>query len=256
MSSAVQSKLALAHDLRRSVRQKEGLMLHYQPQVDLRSGQVTSFEALLRWTHPTRGNVSPSEFIPIAESSGLICELGAWTMREAAVQARAWLDMGELPRRVAVNISATQILHTDIVREIKKVLKDTELPRHLLSLELTESVFADHSERHLGRVLGELKRLGVTLALDDFGTEYSSLSRLTQLPFDALKIDRLFVHDVKNQGARANSCGGSSHWATGWGCRCAQKVPKRRRNFPFSVSWDAIRFRASCSHAPWQRQGR
>ncbi|KAB2937175.1 MAG: EAL domain-containing protein [Hyphomicrobium sp.] len=200
MSSAVQSKLALAHDLRRSVRQKEGLMLHYQPQVDLRSGQVTSFEALLRWTHPTRGNVSPSEFIPIAESSGLICELGAWTMREAAVQARAWLDMGELPRRVAVNISATQILHTDIVREIKKVLKDTELPRHLLSLELTESVFADHSERHLGRVLGELKRLGVTLALDDFGTEYSSLSRLTQLPFDALKIDRLFVHDVKKSG--------------------------------------------------------
>jgi EAL domain-containing protein (putative c-di-GMP-specific phosphodiesterase class I) len=156
------------------------------------------FEALMRWTHPTFGNVPPSEFIPIAESSQLICDLGLWILREAAVQAKAWLDAGEPPREVAVNVSAAQIWHTDFVSDVVRVLKETGLPAHLLCLELTESLLADHAEGRVRRVLMELHRLGLSLALDDFGTDYSSLGYLTQLPFDKLKIDRIFIGGIEN----------------------------------------------------------
>lgn len=202
MSEAVQHKIALARDLRHAVDDDFGLAVHYQPQVDLASGRVTGFEALMRWTHPTFGNVPPSEFIPIAESSQLICDLGIWIMRRAARQAKAWLDAGEPARKVAVNVSAAQIWNTDIASDVARILRETGLPPHLLCLELTESLLADHTEARFRGVLVALKDIGVTLALDDFGTDYSSLGYLTQMPFDFLKIDRLFVDGI-TETARA-----------------------------------------------------
>jgi EAL domain-containing protein (putative c-di-GMP-specific phosphodiesterase class I) len=150
----------------------------------------------MRWKHPTFGNIPPADFIPIAESSQLICDLGLWIVREAAMQAMAWLDAGEAPREVAVNVSAAQIWHTDFVNDVVRVLEETGLPPHLLCLELTESLLADHAEGRVRTVLTEFNRLGVTLALDDFGTDYSSLGYLTQLPFDKLKIDRIFIGGI------------------------------------------------------------
>jgi diguanylate cyclase (GGDEF)-like protein len=200
MHTAVQHKTALARDLRSAVSENVGLSVHYQPQIDLSTGRVTGFEGLMRWNHPTRGNVPPSEFIPVAESSRLICDLGLWILRQAALQAKAWLDAGEPPREVAVNMSAAQIWRTDVVREVADVLKETALPPHLLCIELTESLLADNAEGRVRGVLKALKGLGVTLALDDFGTDYSSLGYLTQLPFDKLKIDRVFVDGITDSG--------------------------------------------------------
>ena len=196
MNAVVQHKMALARDLRRAVSEGTELAVHYQPQIDLVTGRVTGYEALMRWNHPTRGNVPPSEFIPIAESSHLICDLGLWILRQSALQAKAWLDAGEPPREVAVNVSAAQIWHTDLLSEVAGVLKEADLPPNLLCLELTESLMADHAEGRVRTVLGALKELGVTLALDDFGTNYSSLGYLKQLPFDKLKIDRMFVDRI------------------------------------------------------------
>lgn len=196
MDTAMQYKLALAKDLRRALSSDTGLSTHFQPQLDLATGRVVGFEALLRWTHPERGVVPPSEFVPIAESSSLICELGNWILRRAAVQAKNWLDAGLPPREVAVNVSAAQIWNSDFVGEVSRVLAETGLPPHLLCLELTESLMADHSEGRVRGALKALKALGVTLALDDFGTHYSSLGYLAQLPIDKLKIDRVFVHGV------------------------------------------------------------
>jgi len=196
MSEAVQHKIALARDLRRAIESHAGLAVHYQPQIDLATNRVTGFEALMRWTHPIFGSVPPSEFIPIAESSQLICELGVWIMREAARQAKSWLDAGEPEREVAVNVSAAQLWNTDLVDEVARILEETGLPPHLLCLELTESLLADYSEARFRGVLLALKKLGVMLALDDFGTDYSSLGYLTQLPFDKLEIDRVFVDGI------------------------------------------------------------
>ena len=196
MNTAVQHKIAIARELRRAITENVGLTVHYQPQVSLANGRVIGFEALMRWSHPTLGNISPAEFIPIAESSQLICDLGLWILRQAAAQAKAWLDAGEAAREIAVNVSAAQIWHTDFVRDVAEVLQETGLPAHLLCLELTESLLADHAGGRVRSVLTALKGLGVTLALDDFGTGYSSLGYLTQLPFDTIKIDRIFVDGI------------------------------------------------------------
>jgi diguanylate cyclase (GGDEF)-like protein len=208
MNTAVQHKIAIARELRRAMTENVGLTVHYQPQVSLSSGRVTGFEALMRWSHPTLGNIPPAEFIPIAESSQLICDLGLWILRRAAFQAKTWLDAGEGAREIAVNVSAAQIWHTDFVRDVAEVLKETGLPPHLLCLELTESLLADHAEGRVRGVLNELKSLGVTLALDDFGTGYSSLGYLTQLPFDTIKIDRIFA---QTRRAHENSLKVSLH---------------------------------------------
>jgi diguanylate cyclase (GGDEF)-like protein len=203
MNTAVQHKIAIARELRRAITENVGLNVYYQPQVSLSDGRVTGFEALMRWNHPTLGNIPPSEFIPIAESSQLICDLGLWILRQAALQAKAWLDAGEVQREIAVNVSAAQIWHTDFVHDVAEVLKETGLPPHLLCLELTESLLADHAGGRVRGVLTALKSLGVTLALDDFGTGYSSLGYLTQLPFDTIKIDRIFVDGIaESESAR------------------------------------------------------
>ena len=206
-AQAVEQRLDLGRHLRRAV-EAGTLKAHYQPQVDLRAGRVTGFEALLRWTHPERGPISPAEFIPIAESSGLIVDLGLWVLREACRQGRAWLDAGLPPRSVSVNVSPAQIWSTDFETAVSTVLTETGFPAELLCLELTESLFVDHTEQRISRTLTALSGLGVRLALDDFGSGYSSLGYLTRLPFDRLKVDRAFVDGISTAPEKRKLLGG------------------------------------------------
>lgn len=192
MSRTVQARLNLARDLRHAIDNND-LETRYQGQVDLRSSKVAGFETLVRWKHPIRGYISPAEFIPVAESSSLICDIGIWVLRDACMTGRAWLDSGEPERMISVNVSAAQIWQTDFEADVLEVLKETGYPPHLLCLELTESVFADHGEGRVRGALAMLKAAGIRLALDDFGTGYSSLGYLNELPFDELKIDRCFI---------------------------------------------------------------
>ncbi|WP_426440240.1 EAL domain-containing protein [Bradyrhizobium genosp. P] len=206
-AQAVDQRLDLARHLRHAV-EAGALKADYQPQLDLKTGRVTGFEALLRWTHPERGPISPAEFIPIAESSGLIVDLGLWVLREACRQGRAWLDAG-LPRRsVSVNVSPAQIWNVDFETAVSAVLAETGFPAELLCLELTESLFVDHTEQRINRTLTALSGLGARLALDDFGSGYSSLGYLTRLPFDRLKVDRAFVEGISTAPEKRKLLGG------------------------------------------------
>jgi EAL domain-containing protein (putative c-di-GMP-specific phosphodiesterase class I) len=166
-------------------------VVFYQPIFDSVTLEVTGFEALVRWPHPTRGEISPDEFISVAEESGLIVELGHWVMETACAEAVRW----DGSRRIAVNLSPKQFLEPDLTGRVASVLAKTGLPGELLTLEVTEGVLIDNSDRALA-AMSYLKDLGVRLALDDFGTGYSSLSYLRRFPFDCLKIDRSFVRTL------------------------------------------------------------
>lgn len=155
LSEIVQDKIILARDLARALGSGEGLHLHYQPQVDLVTSKVVGFEALIRWKHPTRGNVPPSEFIPLAESSKLICDLGLWVVRQACLQLIAWDQAGHPRREVAVNVSAAQFWFSDLENDVQKVVLETGAPPELLCLEVTESMFVRDAE---GRVLRAFRR--------------------------------------------------------------------------------------------------
>jgi diguanylate cyclase (GGDEF)-like protein/PAS domain S-box-containing protein len=206
-AQAVEQRLDLGRHLRHAVEQG-ALNAHYQAQVDLATGRVIGFESLLRWTHPERGPISPAEFIPIAESSGLIVDLGLWVLRESCRQARVWLDSGLPPRSVSVNVSPAQFWNMDFETAVSAVLAETGLPPDLLCLELTESLFVDHSEQRISKTLTALSALGVRLALDDFGSGYSSLGYLTRLPFDRLKVDRSFVDGIATKPEKRKLLGG------------------------------------------------
>jgi diguanylate cyclase (GGDEF)-like protein/PAS domain S-box-containing protein len=198
MSERMREKTKLARDLRAALDADDQLELRFQPQVSLATGQVCGFEALARWRHPDRGFIPPDVFIPIAESSSLICDLGLWVLRAACRQHVAWVAAGEAPRDMAVNVSATQIFQTDFDADVARILQETGMPAALLTLEVTETVFAADGQNKVRRVLDNLAALGVRLALDDFGTGYSSLGYLNQLHFDKLKIDRCFVHGIEH----------------------------------------------------------
>jgi diguanylate cyclase (GGDEF)-like protein len=180
--------------LRRALDRQE-FVLHYQPKVNLESGTVIGAEALIRWRHPDRGLVPPSQFVPIAEACGLIVPIGQWVLREACRQARSWQDAG-LPRLpVSVNLSAIEFKSKTFLEDVRRILDETRLEARYLELELTESILMDHSETTID-MLQALKSMGVKLAIDDFGTGYSSLSYLTQLPIDCLKVDQSFVRQL------------------------------------------------------------
>ena len=174
----------------------EQLELHYQPIVDVSSQVIVGFEALLRWQHPERGLVSPLEFIPLAEETGLIVPIGRWVLQEATRQAAAWQNRSPLGRlRMSVNVSVRQFQHPDLVGDVADALHRSGLHPSLLTLEITESLFAQDIEEATHKI-GLLKDLGVRLALDDFGTGYSSLSYLRRFPIGTLKIDKSFIDDV------------------------------------------------------------
>jgi diguanylate cyclase (GGDEF)-like protein/PAS domain S-box-containing protein len=197
-----QERLSLENALRLSL-EREGLELHYQPKVDLATGRIMGVEALARWQHPSTGEqISPQRFIPIAEESGLIQHLGAWALRQACRQNRAWQDAGLSPIVVAVNLSAAQLRQPDLVDSIAGILAETGLDAAWLELELTESALMDDPD-HANVVLNRLKGLGLRLAIDDFGTGYSSLSYLSQFPVDQLKIDASFVKEIDSDATAA-----------------------------------------------------
>ena len=186
------------HLLREAVLQ-DALRLHYQPQIQLATGQLTGFEALVRWQHPERGLLGPDEFIPLAESRGLVTPIGRWVLREACRQMKAWHDEG-LPRvPVAVNVSAMEFRQRNIVDEIKQVLADTGLSPEFLEIEITETTLMQHAE-HSRTTLQDMRALGVAVTVDDFGTGYSSLAYLKRYPLDKIKVDRSFVIDTPNDG--------------------------------------------------------
>jgi diguanylate cyclase (GGDEF)-like protein/PAS domain S-box-containing protein len=179
----------------RTALERQELALHYQPKINLRTGAITGAEALVRWTHPTRGPVSPGQFIPVAEDCGLILPIGNWVLREACRQAHAWLEAGLPLASIAVNISAMEFRHEDFLDGIFAALDDTRLHPKFLELELTESVLMKRAES-AASVLQTLRARGVQLAIDDFGTGFSSLSYLRRFPIDALKIDQSFVRQI------------------------------------------------------------
>ena len=187
-------RLVLERFLRHALDQNE-FEVYYQPKIDLITGCVTGMEALLRWMHPGMGMISPVKFIPLAEETGLIVPIGAWVLRAACAQNRAWVDEGLPPIRVAVNLSARQFAQDGLHSTIVSILEETGLSPELLELEITESVTMDNPE-HAASLLRKLKTLGIRLAIDDFGTGYSSLSYLKRFPIDNVKIDRSFIKDI------------------------------------------------------------
>ncbi len=194
MDARMQDRRALELDLRAAFAKNE-LELYYQPIVNLQTGRVSCFEALLRWTHETRGAVSPAEFVPLAEEIGLITQLGSWVLKEACRTAAQWPD----DVRIAVNLSPVQFRSLALISEVEAALEDSGLAPDRLELEITETVLLRHTEMTLS-ILQRLRKLGVRISMDDFGTGYSSLSYLRTFPFDKIKIDRSFIKDVVHHG--------------------------------------------------------
>ena len=197
MNDLANERLALEHSLRRALERNE-LLLHYQPKVDLGTGRIVGAEALLRWQHPEWGLIAPERFIPIAEETGLIVQIGAWVIRTACNQARQWQDAGLPPVIMSVNLSARQFRQESFVKVVTQILHETGLKPEQLEMELTESMLMHNANAAIS-ILRGLKSLGVRLSLDDFGTGYSSLSYLSRLPIDTLKIDRSFVQHIGDQ---------------------------------------------------------
>jgi EAL domain-containing protein (putative c-di-GMP-specific phosphodiesterase class I) len=185
---------SLEGQLRYAIERQE-LLLHYQPKVNLKTGAITSVEALLRWQHPERGLLLPGQFLSIAEDTGMIVGIGHWVLLEACRQTREWLDAGLRAVPVAVNISSLEFRSDQFLAGVQAALKMTSLDPRYLELELTETVLMRRAES-TAYALQQLKAIGVRLAVDDFGTGYSSLSYLTRFPIDALKLDQSFVHEI------------------------------------------------------------
>jgi EAL domain-containing protein (putative c-di-GMP-specific phosphodiesterase class I) len=179
----------------RKVLDRGELRIAYQPRLALAENRIVGVEALLRWHSPEHGDIPPSQFIPLAEEAGLILEIGEWVLREACLTLNRWHQHGLSDLRMAVNVSALQLLRGDLPGVVERVLAETGLPPHALELELTESVIMANAEQTADK-LQAFRRLGISLAIDDFGTGYSSLAYLKRLPINTLKIDKEFVDDL------------------------------------------------------------
>jgi diguanylate cyclase (GGDEF)-like protein len=194
MKARAMERLRIEGDLRHAV-QRDELLLHYQPQVDVRTGRIVGVEALLRWAHPELGMMSPDRFIDLAEQSGLIVPIGTWVLRTACTDAKRWHDAGWEGLRVGVNLSGKQFYQPDLIEVVTGVLAESGLAARYLDIELTEGLVMTDIDHALA-TMNTLKGLGVQLSLDDFGTGYSSLSYLKRFPIDVLKIDKSFVRDI------------------------------------------------------------
>lgn len=202
MTLRAKERLRMEADLRRAIERNE-LLLHYQPQTNLKTGEIVGLEALVRWHHPQRGLVPPGEFIPLAEESGLVVGVGDWVLRTACRQIEHWLEAGLAPRQTAVNVSAVQLSRGNLVERVSEILRETGIPPERLELEVTESfVMADRDQSF--RSLAELRALGVCLSIDDFGTGYASFGYLQRIAAQKLKIDLSFVRDVTTNSGNAS----------------------------------------------------
>ena len=194
MNAGISQRLTLETGLRYALERNE-FLLYYQPQVSLRSGKIIGMEALLRWQHPERGLVSPAEFIPLLEETGLIVPVGEWVLRTACAQNSAWLAAGLPPLRMAVNLSAHQFRQSNLTDVVCLALEDSGLAPELLELEVTESIMIQDLQTTI-TTLNQLHVIGIQISIDDFGTGYSSLSYLKRLPISKIKIDQSFVRDI------------------------------------------------------------
>ncbi len=194
MDAQAHELLLLENDLRRAL-ENEQLVLHYQPQVDLSSGQIIGLEALVRWQHPDKGQIPPNDFIPLAEETGLIVPIGTWVLRTACAFAQTLREAGIPPLRMSVNISMRQFKAQDFPGLVSQVLRETGLEPQCLGLEITESIAMENASETISRLVA-LKKRGGRLAIDDFGKGHSSLSHLKHLPITTLKIDKGFVMDI------------------------------------------------------------
>ncbi|HEX2826796.1 MAG TPA: EAL domain-containing protein [Burkholderiales bacterium] len=194
-------RLQLTAQLRRGLERDE-LVLHYQPKVDVKTGEVVGAEALVRWRHPDRGMVPPGEFIPLAEENGLIVPLGEWVLKNACRQIRQWQEAGYRVPCVSVNVSSQQFRQGDLTAVVSRILGEAQVDISRLCLELTEGVIMENAQQNI-ETLRDLKAMGVKLSIDDFGTGYSSLSYLSRFPLDELKIDRSFIMQIKAPDDRA-----------------------------------------------------
>lgn len=194
MNAAALKRMTIENHLRQAFERDE-FSLHYQPQFDMVSGQLSGMEALLRWNNWELGSVPPIEFISIAEENGMIVPIGEWVLRTACSQAKAWLDQGYPLQRIAVNVSVKQFMHAKFIHMISDVLAETSLEPHCLEIEITESLLVK-DEHDINEILYKLKEMHITIAIDDFGTGYSSLNRLKEMPIDCLKIDRSFINGI------------------------------------------------------------
>ncbi|MHB8948075.1 MAG: putative bifunctional diguanylate cyclase/phosphodiesterase, partial [Rhodoferax sp.] len=202
MNTRAVQRQSIESSLRQALERQE-FVLHYQPKIDLQSGTIVGAEALIRWQHPQRGLLSPAEFVPIAEDSGLIRPIGRWVLREACRQAQTWLQAGLPPITMAVNTSVLELRADDFLENLRAILEETQIEPRYLELELTESVLMRDAES-TGSLLQAIADLGVKLAIDDFGTGYSSLSYLSRFPIDTLKIDQSFVNRMNGSPDDAN----------------------------------------------------
>jgi diguanylate cyclase (GGDEF)-like protein len=189
---------SIEEGLRRALERHE-FAVYYQPKVNLATGAITGAEALLRWTHPTQGSIPPAQFIPVAEDSGLILPIGAWVLRQACTQARAWLDAGLPAMSMAVNVSAMEFREQGFLDRLFAIIRETGIDPRSLELELTESVLMKHTSA-TANILQTLRERGIRVAVDDFGTGYSSLSYLQKFPVDAVKIDQSFIRQISTAG--------------------------------------------------------
>jgi diguanylate cyclase (GGDEF)-like protein len=197
MHKSLMDRLQIEAELREAITHGDQLELHYQPQVCATNGHIVGYEALLRWRHPRRGLLTPFDFIHIAESSGLIIVIGEWALLEACKKAKSLCAANSHVKRIAVNLSALQFNHPNILTHVQHALTQTGLPPRMLELEITESAIIDNVDDAI-LLLFKLKKLGVNLAIDDFGTGYSSLNYLKNFPIDTLKIDKSFVDGIVN----------------------------------------------------------
>lgn len=198
MNESTMQRLSLERDIRKGL-ENDQFELFFQPQVDVISGQTVAFEALIRWHHPTLGLISPTDFISVAEETGLILPLGEWVVRNACRVLRTWRDMGINDVRMAINLSSMQIEHKGFIDLVRDVMREYRLSGHDIEMEITENLIMQDMENSIKKLM-QLNDFGVQIAIDDFGTGYSSLSYLQKLPIHTLKIDRSFVHEIKKDG--------------------------------------------------------
>ena len=237
---AQRDRYRLTQDLRHALINRE-LVMYYQPVFDCRQRRMVSAEALLRWNHPKRGLLSPATFIPLAEQSNLINEIGRWTIRTVCDQARAWLDNSITDFKVAVNLSARQFNDSSLVDFTRQALFDSRIGPAVLEIELTETAAMADFQYTL-RMFTKLRELGVSVAIDDFGMGYSNLSYLSRLPFDRLKIDRTFVRHVADNANHSSICKALITLAEGLGLEVTAEGTETREEVETLVGYGCYKF--------------